>query len=153
MVGSGPFILVEHVPDVDLELERNPDYHEPGLPYLERIRILNIVDRTTATAAFRTGVVDYVGYPYVGLPSPDPEVISGTVDAGGSAAAFPGGLMALWFDTQSPPFDDRRVRLAVLRAIDPELAASPLGAGVLSGRYPRRAVPRMGRSRGRHAVG
>ena len=140
LIGSGPFMPSEYDPGIDLVLERNPGYHESGLPYLDRIRLLVIVDPTTRVAAFRTGQADYLGYPYGGLPAPSPEFVSDAVAAGGFAAAFPSAL-ALWFDTQNPPFDNRNVRLAVLRAIDTEYFENVLGAGELQGVIPSALFP------------
>ena len=141
LIGSGPFMAVEHTPGVELALEHNPDYYESGLPYLDRIKVAAILDPATRTAAFRAGQTDYLGYPYSGLPAPSPEFIADAVDDGGSAATFPGGLLALWFDTQNPPFDDPRVRLAVLRSIDPEYFEYVLGAGDVQGVIPDALFP------------
>ena len=35
-MGTGPFKYVEYVPNQHLILERNPDYWQEGLPYLDK---------------------------------------------------------------------------------------------------------------------
>ena len=142
LIGSGPFIPIEHDPrDGIIEVERNPDYHEAGLPRLDRIRLTTIVDSNIRRAGFHAGLADYLGYPYSGQPAPSSEAISWAVDGGGAAATFPGGLIALWFDTQNPPFDDVRVRRAMLRAINPEYLQDVLGAGEIQGVIPGAYFP------------
>ena len=140
LVGSGPFIPVGHHLVDGVEVQRNPDYYEPGLPRLDRIEITVVLDPTARVAAYQVGRVDYLGYPYIGLPAPSPEYISYAVDVGGSAATFP-SVLALWFDTQNPPFDYRNARLAVLRAIDAEYFEYVLGAGELQGVIPDALFP------------
>ena len=117
LVGSGPFRPVEYHRGSFLALERNPDYYETGLPYVDHILIHVITDRETRSAAFRAGQLDYLGF-----------------------ASYP-EVYALWFDTQSPPFNDRRVRHAVLRAIDPQLIDAVAGKGELQSSIPRAMFP------------
>ena len=66
-VGTGPFMLVDHVPGSLLTFKRNPDYWDtdpvgPGkgnqLPYLETVKYMIIPDSSTIQAAFRTGRID-----------------------------------------------------------------------------------------------
>ena len=147
LVGSGPFRPVDYVAGNLLTLERNSHYYETGLPHLEGIRIFVIPDRATRTAAFLSGWLDYLGYPYDpygGLP-----VL--TVDEADRAskarpdvvfATYP-IVLALWFDTQSAPFNDPRVRLAVLRAIDDAtlMQFSELGKSEPQSSIPRAMFP------------
>ncbi|MCC6945915.1 MAG: hypothetical protein IT335_15150, partial [Thermomicrobiales bacterium] len=56
--GSGPFKLVEYTPDVHVILERNDEYYEEGLPYLDRLEFRIIPDETARIAAIRSGEVD-----------------------------------------------------------------------------------------------
>ena len=117
LVGSGPFRPVHYERDVSLALVRNPDYYETGLPYLDHILIHVITDRGTRSAAFRAGQLDYLGFPYSGLPALTLDDARSVPEV--TFAPYP-EVYALWFDTQSPPFDDQRVRVAVNFAIDPQ---------------------------------
>ncbi len=139
LVGSGPFRLVHYERDALLALERNPDYYETGLPYLEYILIAVITDRNTRSAAFRAGQLDYLGFPYSGLPAL-------TLDDARSVsevavfAPYP-QIYALWFDTQSPPFNEHSLRLAVLHAIDLQAIDALVGKGELQSSIPRALFP------------
>ena len=139
LVGSGPFRLVHYERDALLALERNPDYYETGLPYLEYILIAVITDRNTRSADFRAGQLDYLGFPYSGLPAL-------TLDDARSVsevavfAPYP-QIFALWFDTQSPPFNEHWLRLAVLHAIDPQAIDALVGKGELQSSIPRALFP------------
>ena len=139
LVGSGPFRPVDYVRGQSLTLERNPHYYETGLPYLDRINIHFIPERAARQAASLTGQLDYLGFPYTGLPALTLEVARDYA-AEVTFAPYP-EVYALWFDTQTPPFDDLRVRHAVLRAIDPQLIDSVAGKGELQSSIPRALFP------------
>ena len=139
LVGSGPFMPVQYKRGGFLALERNPDYYETGLPYLDRIFIHVITSRETRSAAFRVGELNYLGFPYSGLPAltlDDARRVSEVA----VFAPYP-QIYALWFDTQSPPFNDHRLRLAVLHAIDPQAIDALVGKGELQSSIPRALFP------------
>lgn len=62
-VGTGPFKLKRYVPNTEIILERNPNYFEEGLPYLDGINYRIIGDYTTALMEFEAGNLDVVGVP------------------------------------------------------------------------------------------
>src|SRR5437660_487910 len=43
-MGSGPFKLKEYVRGASIEMERNPNYWKPGLPYMDGIKYFLIKD-------------------------------------------------------------------------------------------------------------
>ena len=66
-IGTGPFILIDYVPGSQGTVIRNPNYWAkdpvgPGkgnqLPYIDRIKLLDIPDLSTRYAALRTGKID-----------------------------------------------------------------------------------------------
>jgi len=64
-VGTGPYIIKDHVPGTSLWLEKNPTYwgmdpRYPGnrLPYIEEVNYSVIADESTRLAALRTGKID-----------------------------------------------------------------------------------------------
>ena len=57
-VGSGMFKFKEWLPAQRIVLERNPDYFEEGLPYLDEIRFLQIPDNRVIFAMLRTGELE-----------------------------------------------------------------------------------------------
>lgn len=63
-IGTGPFLLAEHKRNVEWVLQRNPDYYQPGKPYLDEIRLPIISDSSAVTAALRSGRLDVAGVPF-----------------------------------------------------------------------------------------
>ena len=49
-MGTGPFKFVEYVPNTRIVLEKNPNYWEEGLPYLDGIEMTIASDDTARTA-------------------------------------------------------------------------------------------------------
>jgi peptide/nickel transport system substrate-binding protein len=60
--GTGPFKFKDYTPNTKLTLERNPNYWEPGKPYLDGIEMVPVPDDTARSTAIRTGTVDFVEY-------------------------------------------------------------------------------------------
>ena len=124
-VGTGSFMLKEYVPGSAVTLSRNPNFWMkdpigPGkgnqLPYLDGIKVLIIPDASTRQAAFRTGKIDQM----TGLTEEDAAAIRKTTTAviEKSAQSYQGRGTPLWMDTRKPPFNDVRVRRAMMMAID-----------------------------------
>src|SRR5262249_33033970 len=61
-MGTGPFKFVEYVPNTRVVLERNPNYWEEGIPYLDGIEMTIAADDTARTSAVVTGTVDFIEY-------------------------------------------------------------------------------------------
>ena len=61
-MGTGPFKFVEYVPNTRVVLEKNPDYWEEGLPYLDGIEMTIASEDTSRTTAVVTGTVDFIEY-------------------------------------------------------------------------------------------
>ncbi len=57
-VGTGPYKLVEFVPNDRVVLTRNPDFWRPGLPYLDDITLKVLPDEQSRLAALRSGAID-----------------------------------------------------------------------------------------------
>ncbi len=57
-IGTGPYKLVEFVPNDRVVLTRNPDFWRPGLPYLDDITLKVLNDEQSRLAALRSGAVD-----------------------------------------------------------------------------------------------
>jgi ABC-type transport system substrate-binding protein len=115
MIGTGPYVLKEHVRKVRVVLDRNPDYFDRGHPYVDEYTILSTPDAATRLAAFRTGQNDIL---WVASPS-EVETVRKTnstvLTQGVHNTLTPFGL-ALAQDR--PPFNDVRVRRAISMAID-----------------------------------
>ena len=124
-VGTGPFILKDYVVGSSMTFVRNKDYWGtnpvgPGkgdqIPYLDTYKELYIPDLSTRQAGFRTGKIDMladvVRDDAKTLMSANPKVQSITY-----MVNTPWG-MTMRTDKQELPFKDRRVRQALVLAID-----------------------------------
>lgn len=116
-IGTGPFKLVEWQPGSHLIFDRNPDYWDEGKPYLDRVILRIITDPAARAAALETGEVDIGANP---VPLTDLErfkqnpalVVDDTI------YAYAGQQQQLFFNFDRDIWKDRRVRLAVAKAID-----------------------------------
>ncbi|GHJ40956.1 hypothetical protein Sm713_65650 [Streptomyces sp. TS71-3] len=124
VIGTGPFRWGRWRPGVQLSLERNPHYREPGRPYIDRVEIPVITDPTALLSALRSGRAHIAQ----GLAALDIEALRG--DRRYRAVDTKGGiLMPLGLDVTQAPFDDRRVRQAVGLAIDRDRLLAQVLAG------------------------
>ncbi|MEK7353902.1 MAG: ABC transporter substrate-binding protein, partial [Chloroflexota bacterium] len=122
-VGTGSFMMTEYVAGSNAVLSRNPNYWGkdpvgPGkgnqLPYLDNVRLLVMPDASTRLAALRTGKIDYMS----DLGWEDAAQMRKTTPALSQADAGPGGGSKIWMRTDKTPFNDIRVRQAMMMATD-----------------------------------
>lgn len=114
VVGTGPYVFADWSPGASFRLERFDGYRDPSRAALDLIRYEVITSSTAAVSAARTGRADIV----YGLTTTDTQVFA---DGSDFAVLDAGGVIyPLGFDVTVPPFDDVRVRQAVLHAIDRE---------------------------------
>ena len=112
-VGTGPFKFAGWRENESITLERNPDYFEPGLPYLDGVQILLIKEPTAAVAAMMSGQVDGMSLsPFQFIPQlkANPNLkVYGEVE---------GNYSYVGMNNRRAPFDDPMLRKAVAFAID-----------------------------------
>ena len=114
-VGTGPFVLKSWTAGDRMVLERNPDYWNVGHPYLDRIDLRPIPDSQTRFASLLAGESDVVWADEfeadnLARARKNPALkVHEYVGAGASVAAF---------NTQVAPFDDVRVRRALVMTLD-----------------------------------
>ncbi len=111
-VGTGPFKVVEYVPDERLVLEANADYFR-GAPQLERLVFRFIAEPSTRVAELQAGRVD--------IAQGVPISLAGSVErtAGVSIAAVGSPTVSsLRFNHCLAPTDDLVVRQAIAHAVD-----------------------------------
>ncbi len=117
LIGTGAFILKEHVPKTSLTYERNPDFRDPGQPYLDRFRIVIMPDDATQIAAFRAGEIEY-------FDSNELEAIKGILASHPRTVVhqfhIPAASFHIAFRLDQKPFNDARVRRAISMAINRE---------------------------------
>ena len=128
VVGTGPFMLTEHVENVSMTRTRNPNYHgfdekypDNRLPYVDEVKALFMEEAATRLAAMRTGQIDMIhrfgGGTTIGklevvnaLLGTNPDIQVGTY--------FQRALQVSGLNIRKPPFDDIRVRQAMQMALD-----------------------------------
>ncbi len=130
--GTGPFRLVEYIPDSIVILERFDDYFGPA-PLLDRVEYHIIPDAPARTTALRAGDIDVARYDDAKAVAPLRRDANLTVDYVGAPR-----ILHYHLNHRRAPFDDARVRLAMSCAIDREAIAQLvfLGDALPSGPIP-----------------
>jgi len=112
-VGTGAFVLKEWTRGSRVVLERNPNYWQPGLPYLDRIVVQDLAGSIIGVQRLITGEIDYVDQltPSDILP----------IERRGDILLKPikvGRWYFLQWHVNEPPFDNPKLRQAFAHAID-----------------------------------
>ena len=125
--GTGPFIFKEYVPTTSVKLEKNPNYWEAGLPYLDGIEAVIASDDTARTGSLVQGSTDFIEY----APLRDVDMLSSTdgLKIAGDALT---NIRYLGFNLQREPFNIPQVRQAIAAALDraPIIESAVFGHGV-----------------------
>src|SRR5437016_11015732 len=112
--GTGPFKSVKRVENESWLMEKNPNYWNKGLPYLDGIQFFHALPFSTELgSAVLSGRVDYSRIT-------DPVTWRKAKDTPGmSVARFNQSVIqATWVNSKKKPFDDPRVRRALHLALD-----------------------------------
>ena len=117
-IGTGPFVFKEWQQGSHIILDRNPNYWDPGKPYLDRIIVRFIADQAARSVAFETGELDLGGGPPV--PRSDLARLQVLPHLGSETRGYEynAGMTQLYFNYDNPILRDKRVRLAIAHAID-----------------------------------
>ena len=131
--GTGPFMILEHLPSERTTMVGNPDYWEEGKPYLDEFIILNIAEAATRGEALQSGDVDVVfdlAFQSVAAIEAHPDTV--VLETPGAA------WLGLPMRTDMPPFDNLLVRKAFQAATDRESIrqAALLGRGTIAYDHP-----------------
>jgi peptide/nickel transport system substrate-binding protein len=111
-VGTGPFKYQSFTPGSVSVFERNPNYWESGLPYVDTVTITDYADESSMVNALLGGQEDAIGGISVGSLQ--------SVKNGGKTIVYSnaGGITPFTMRTDVAPFNDVRVRQAMRLAID-----------------------------------
>ena len=122
VIGTGPWIWEGTGEDGETRFQRNPDYYESGLPFLDQLVIKVVRDPQGAEfpgegrlAAFLAGQVDVVDLP----PRAWQKLVGSGAEFESYMSLQGGSGIVLSFNAQDPLFADANLRRAVFRAIDP----------------------------------
>jgi len=160
VIGSGPWIFKNWVPNQIESFDKNPDYYEMApdgkpYPYADGLDSYRIADISTYVAAFNTGKLDTFAPPdkatYDSVTKQNSKVIGWTWQPTGPLAG-----RAMMINAAMPPTNDKRVRQGLQQAIDRDgltkvltlllgTAASSLLRPILASCCPRIRSRRRGR--------
>lgn len=123
-VGTGPFVFVEWVQDSHVVVERNPNYFEEGLPYLDGMLMKVVPDGAVAATELRTGNAHVIhGASADQIPQLERDRNLTIVER------VTTGWQYIQLNAGRAPFDDPRVRQAVCLALDTELMTQAVWDG------------------------
>lgn len=114
IIGTGPFRFKSYTPSVSYELERNPDYYDSSLPYLDGIVAYPMVDWNAASQSFLAGQLHL----YRSLTAPPLDLLESQPDV--RVVGVPTLLVWTLYTNAATveAFKDQRVRLAISLALD-----------------------------------
>ena len=123
-IGTGPFVIADYQPGVGLTLEKNPNYWQEGLPYLDSIDVQIITDENVRRTALIAGDVDWA----ISVPAQsvtelksNPDLVVDEVPAG-----------AYWYiglNLEREVLSDVRVRQAIATAVNRDNVAMAAAFG------------------------
>lgn len=116
-VGNGPFVLEKRIPNFKIVFKKNINYWDSANVKIERIVAFAAESKQTAVDAFAGGQTDWVD----DFPAAQAGAWKGRPELRASPYL---ATFFLRFNTTKKPFDDRRVREAIHRAIDRESICS-----------------------------
>jgi peptide/nickel transport system substrate-binding protein len=112
-VGTGPFVFESYTPGDKVVVRKNADYWEKGEPRLDRVILRIMPEDAAKVAAFSAGDVDLIW----NLPLEAIEQLQGM--PGVTVDSKPTGTWdGFVLNNKEKPFDDVRVRRAILKALD-----------------------------------
>ncbi|MBR1142926.1 ABC transporter substrate-binding protein [Bradyrhizobium sp. AUGA SZCCT0431] len=126
-VGTGPYIPKSWTAGDRMVLEKNPDYWDKGKPYLDRIILKPLPDAQSRFASLQSGEADIIwddeaDADNIQKAQKDPKLTVHTFAGSGAAVAA--------FNTKVAPFDDVRVRQALVMALDRKKMSQALTNGL-----------------------
>ena len=129
VVGTGPYMMVDLVPEVSATWNKNPNYWgydekypENPLPYIDEVKGVRMTEHSTILAALRTANVDFSGFP-LGVAFTNVDIVQGLERTNPELVAKPAYIVSadsFLVNKDKPPLDDVRVRHALQMALDLE---------------------------------
>lgn len=110
-IGTGPFQFVSYTPQQSFVVEKNPDYWQESLPYLDEVTFKIVTSSDTALLELQGGSIDI--YPY--LTDSQKSEIENQYNV---KSAVSDVVQALFLNNNEAPFDNVKVRQAINYALD-----------------------------------
>ncbi|AZY49503.1 ABC transporter substrate-binding protein [Bordetella avium] len=128
-VGTGPFKLKEWKRGEYIKLERNPDYWKPGKPYLDELIFNVIPDSASRAVAYERGSVDVLrGGDVDNVDVKRLRALPNTNYTTQGWEMF-SPQAYLIFNMRKPPFDNVKVRQAVMSAMNRKMVVDNIFFG------------------------
>ncbi|ARP97473.1 peptide ABC transporter substrate-binding protein [Bordetella genomosp. 13] len=129
-IGTGPFMFKEWKRGQYIKLERNPNYWKAGKPYLDELVFNVIPDSASRAVAYERGSVDVLrGGDVDNVDIKRLRAVAGTEFTTQGWEMF-SPQSYLIFNQRKPPFDNVKVRQAVMHAMNRKLVADNIFFGL-----------------------
>jgi peptide/nickel transport system substrate-binding protein len=114
-VGTGPFVLQSFTPGAESVHTKNPNYWDPGKPYLDEVQVIDFADAAALVNALSSGQVDAI------IDLPFAQVSTVTSDSNLAVLeSEAGSWLTITMAVDQEPFTDPRVRQAMRLIVDRE---------------------------------
>ena len=141
MVGSGPFMFKENIPDQRLVLIKNPNYFMSGQPYLDQVHLIPARDPDAKLLGLQTGQYDFIDT----LPEKNWTDVDGSGDLRVIISEAVGVTpQIILLNNAEGPTSDKRVRLTI--RLNRCTSSSVLTIGNMTEIWPYLPARRMARS-------
>lgn len=132
--GTGPFTWARHDRDVSIQMKKNPNYWDKGLPYMDGLTFFIIRDDNTRFAAFRAGRVRITTIASRALSPTQADTVRTEMASTVTLAEHPALARTVFFMNMTrDPWKDVRVRQAVQLALDRQNMLKAGGGGGVIG--------------------
>jgi peptide/nickel transport system substrate-binding protein len=112
-VGTGPFVYKDRIKGTSITVEKNPNYWQKGIPYLDKVVYKVFTDSNVALVNQKSGQVDITTtFPPKELNNNDPNIK--VINQAGQ------GYSGFYINTSKAPFDKKELRQVVDLLIDRE---------------------------------
>jgi peptide/nickel transport system substrate-binding protein len=113
--GTGPFVYKDYKVARELILTRNKNYWQKGLPYIDELVLKPVIDDQVRFLSLRSRDLDMIERtPYAFVK----KIVAGEMPGIQIAEAKYAGFRRLVFNVTQPPFNNIKIRHAVLHAVD-----------------------------------
>ncbi|UGV27761.1 ABC transporter substrate-binding protein [Rhodopseudomonas boonkerdii] len=129
-IGTGPFMFKEWKKGSFIQLVKNPNYHVKGKPYIDGIYWQIIPDAAARSVAYETGKVDVLpGGSIENFDVPRVSKLPNTCVTGEGWEFF-SPLAWMWLNNRNPILANKKVRQAIMYAVDREFAKDVIWNGL-----------------------